>query len=119
MLSMHELSLSMPEPMLSLSMLILATYPVAALEGTIRNPNQTKSDQNQAKSAKVVMLKFGMSVLTLVSNGDVQRSNRICSQDQLAKIDQTLTKIMQNHLTSPKVNMLKFGGVSFDLGFEW
>ena len=27
MLSMHELSLSMPEPMLSLSMLILATYP--------------------------------------------------------------------------------------------
>ena len=40
MLSMHELSLSMPEPMLSLSMLILATYPVAALEGTIRNQNQ-------------------------------------------------------------------------------
>ena len=39
-LSMHELSLSMPEPMLSLSMLILATYPVAALEGTIRNQNQ-------------------------------------------------------------------------------
>ena len=29
MLSMHELSLSMPEPMLSLSMLILAKYPVA------------------------------------------------------------------------------------------
>ena len=28
-LSMHELSLSMPEPMLSLSMLILATYPSA------------------------------------------------------------------------------------------
>ena len=38
MLSMHELSL--PEPMLSLSMLILATYPVAALNGTIRNQNQ-------------------------------------------------------------------------------
>ena len=38
MLSMHELSL--PEPMLSLSMLILATYPVAALDVTIRNPNQ-------------------------------------------------------------------------------
>ena len=31
MLSMHELSLSMPEPMLSLSMLILATYLEAAL----------------------------------------------------------------------------------------
>ena len=31
MLSMHELSLSMPEPMLSLSMLILATYPEDAL----------------------------------------------------------------------------------------
>ena len=39
-LSMHELSLSMLKPMLSLSMLILATYPVAALEGTIRNQNQ-------------------------------------------------------------------------------
>ena len=37
-LSMHELSL--PEPMLSLSMLILATYPVAALDVTVRNPNQ-------------------------------------------------------------------------------
>ena len=31
MLSMHELSLSKPEPMLSLSMLIFAKYPVAAL----------------------------------------------------------------------------------------
>ena len=39
-LSMHELSLSMPEPMLSLSMLILATYPVAALDVTIRTRNQ-------------------------------------------------------------------------------
>ena len=29
---MHELSLSMPEPMLSLSTLILATYPEAALD---------------------------------------------------------------------------------------
>ena len=40
MLSMHELSLSMPEPTLSLSMLILATYPGAALDVTIRNQNQ-------------------------------------------------------------------------------
>ena len=39
-LSMHELSLSMPEPMLSLIMLILATYPVAALDGTIRTQNE-------------------------------------------------------------------------------
>ena len=31
LLSLHELSLSMPEPMLSLSMLILATHPEAAL----------------------------------------------------------------------------------------
>ena len=38
MLSMHELSL--PESMLSLSMLILATYPVAALDVTVRNQNQ-------------------------------------------------------------------------------
>ena len=34
MLSMQELSLVMPEPMLSLSMLILATYLVAALDVT-------------------------------------------------------------------------------------
>ena len=40
MLSMHELSMTMPEPMLSLTMLILATYTVAALKGTIRNPTQ-------------------------------------------------------------------------------
>ena len=39
MLSMHELSL--PEPMLSLSMLILATYPVAALDVINRNQNQS------------------------------------------------------------------------------
>ena len=32
MLSMHGLSLSMSETMLSLSMLILPTYPVAALQ---------------------------------------------------------------------------------------
>ena len=38
MLSMHKLSL--PKPMLSLSMLILATYPVAALDVTIRTQNQ-------------------------------------------------------------------------------
>ena len=29
--------------------------------------------------------KLGMSVLILVSNGDIQRSNRICSQDQHAQ----------------------------------
>ena len=38
-LGMHELSLSMPEPMLGLSMLILATYLLAALE-VIRKKNQ-------------------------------------------------------------------------------
>ena len=37
MLSMHELSL--PEPMVSLSMLILATYPVAALDVTRSTPS--------------------------------------------------------------------------------
>ena len=42
MLSMHELSLRMPEPMLSLSMLILATYPEAALDGTINIRSGTK-----------------------------------------------------------------------------
>ena len=36
MLSMQELSLSMPEKMLSLSMLILATYLEAALVVTLR-----------------------------------------------------------------------------------
>ena len=39
-ISMHELSLSMPEPMLSLSMLILATYPEAALDVTLRTHGQ-------------------------------------------------------------------------------
>ena len=43
MLSMHELSL--PEPMLSLIMLILATYPVAALDVTVRNQNQNRHPQ--------------------------------------------------------------------------
>ena len=39
-LSMHELSLSMPEPMLSLSMLILAAFPEAALDVTVRTHGQ-------------------------------------------------------------------------------
>ena len=43
-LSMDELSLSMPEPMLSLSMLILATYHVAALDVTIRTEPKIKTD---------------------------------------------------------------------------
>ena len=38
MLSMHELSL--PEPMMSLSILTLATYPEAALDVTILKQNQ-------------------------------------------------------------------------------
>ena len=37
----------------------------------------------------------------------------------LANIDQNQPKICQNQPKSPKVNMLKFGDVSFDLGFEW
>ena len=42
-LSMRELSLSMPEPMLSLIMLILATYDLHILlltSALVRNPNQ-------------------------------------------------------------------------------
>ena len=35
-----QLVLSLPEPMLSMSMLILATYPVAAFDVAIRNPNK-------------------------------------------------------------------------------
>ena len=54
-LSMHELSLSMPEPMLSLSMLILATYHEAALDATVGNQNQkgnrqTSKDQLKSQS---------------------------------------------------------------------
>ena len=41
MLSMHEQSPGRLELMLSLSMLILATYPVAAWEGTIRTKVKT------------------------------------------------------------------------------
>ena len=40
-----------------------------------------------------------------------------CSE-HLAKIGENLTKIMQHHPKTPNVNMLKFGDVSFDLGFE-
>ena len=39
-LSMNELSQSMPEPMLILSMLILATYPEAAVDVTTRTHRQ-------------------------------------------------------------------------------
>ena len=39
-LSMHQMSLSMHEPMLIQSMLILATYPAAALDVTIRKQRQ-------------------------------------------------------------------------------
>ena len=68
-----------------------------------------QSEQNQPKSPKVDMLKSGMSVLILVSNGDIQRSNRICSQDypEWVKINPKL-----------KVNMLKSGDVNFDLGLR-
>ena len=52
MLSMHELSLSMPEPMLSLSMLILAKYPVA----DIRPRSKPKS---KLTSPNFNMLTFG------------------------------------------------------------
>ena len=38
--------------------------------------------------------------------------------EHFAKIHQNLTKIRQNQPKSPKANMLKFGDVSFDLGFE-
>ena len=51
-LSMHELSLSMPEPMLSLSMLILAKYPVA----DIRPRSKPKS---KLTSPNFNMLTFG------------------------------------------------------------
>ena len=43
MLSMHELSLL--EPMLSLSMLILATYSVAALDVTVETKIKTDIPQ--------------------------------------------------------------------------
>ena len=41
-----------------------------------------------------------------------------CSE-HLVKIDENQTKIGQNQPKTPKVNMLKFGDVSFDFGFEW
>ena len=42
-------------------------------------------DPNHTKPSKVNMLKFGDISFILVSNGDVQRSNRICSRDQHAQ----------------------------------
>ena len=41
----------------------------------------------------------------------------ICSDLDMGQT-QNRSKIDKNLLTSPKVNMLKFGDVSFDLGFE-
>ena len=38
--------------------------------------------------------------------------------EHLAQISQNLTQISQNQPKSPKATMLKFGDVSFDLGFE-
>ena len=45
MLSMHELSLSMPEPMLSLSMLILATTSVLSQRDGFRQPYSNFSNR--------------------------------------------------------------------------
>ena len=41
-----------------------------------------------------------------------------CSE-HLANIGQNSSKMGQNQPKTTKVNMLKFGDVSFDFGFEW
>ena len=50
------------------------------------------------------MLNLGTSVLILVSNGAIQRSNRICSQDQ-SKISPTFVKISPKHQKSTCWNL--------------
>ena len=59
--------------------------------------HQSKKCQNQPKTPKVNMLNLGMSVLILVSNGDIQRSNRICSQNQQAQAQHWLRQAQLMH----------------------
>ena len=63
MLSMHELSLSMPEPMLSLSMPILATYPVADIRPRSK-PKSKLTSPNFNIMAFVLFEKFGAPLST-------------------------------------------------------
>ena len=63
-----------------------ATGYVAKISLANIDQNQSKTCQNQPKTPKVNMLKFGMLVLILASNGAIQRSNRICSQDRHADL---------------------------------
>ena len=109
MLSMHELSLRMPEPMLSLSMLILATYPEAAL--VLRH-----ADPVRPRTMFDAVPRIPRTALDAVT-----RVPRTASRDEVQDWAQIIPKSSQNspnHIKSPKANMLKFGDVSFDLGFE-
>ena len=58
-LSMHELSLSMPEPMLSLSMLILTSFPEAVLDVSVRTHRQT----DILKFQHVDFVRFGLILI--------------------------------------------------------
>ena len=62
-----------------------------------QTPNWSKIDKNLLTSPKVNMLKFAMSILIWVSNGDVQRSNRICSQDQHSQAEHWLRQAQLMH----------------------
>ena len=47
---------------------------------------------------------------------------RTASRDEVqdwAQINPKKSQNSANHIKSPKANMLKFGDVSFDWGFEW
>ena len=56
------------------------------------------------KHQKSTCWNLGMSVLILVSNGAIQRSNRICSQDQ-SKISPKFVKINPKHQKSTCWNL--------------
>ena len=60
MLSMHELSL--PEPMLSLSMLILALYPVADIRPRSK-PKSKLTSPNFNMLALVILADFGQILM--------------------------------------------------------
>ena len=59
---MHELSLSMPEPMLSLSMLILATYPSANSQHVLECSEHRSARSEHSECAE--KLSYGLAWLT-------------------------------------------------------
>ena len=87
--------------------------------------SETFYKRPEAETIQRALIK-AMLVANIVRNifvRNIVRNNlrpvrNICSDLDMGQTPNR-SKIDKNLLTSPKVNMLKFGDVSFDLGFEW